>query len=230
EDAMNTARGEQGMGTQIVVATFGGTDTAQHALEKLQQLDRQGWVKTMDAAVLVRNDDGQVSIRDTADVDGPHGALAGRLTGGLGGLLAGPVGAAAGAIAGAAGGGVGASLMHLGFNQDDLQGIVAELQPGTSAIVAAVEPTVGDKLASELEKLHGKIVRRVVRDVATAEMKATLGRWQAQADAQIQKLNGQIADLQTKLATTTATTQADARKQLDALCAQRNEAQAHFQE
>src|SRR5262249_58796177 len=133
-------------------------------------------------------------------------------------------------VAGAAGGGAGAGLMPFGFNQDDLQGIVAELQPGTSAIVAWVEPTGGDKLASELEQLHGKIVRRLVRDVATAEMKATLGRWQAQADARIQKLNGQIAELQTKLATTTATTQADARKQLDTLRAQRNEAQAQFEE
>ena len=83
------------MATQIVVATFGGIDTAQHALDTLQRLEREGWVKTLDASVLVRDQDGQVSIRDTQDVDAPRGALAGAITGGLLGLLAGPVGAAA---------------------------------------------------------------------------------------------------------------------------------------
>src|SRR3954471_246091 len=137
---MSTVRRGEGMGTQIVVATFGGIDTAQHALDTLQRLEREGWVKTLDASVLVRDQDGQVSIRDTQDVDAPRGALAGAITGGLLGLLAGPVGAAAGPLAAPAGGGVGASLMRFGFDRDDLQAIAAELQPGTSAIVAAVEP------------------------------------------------------------------------------------------
>src|SRR5690242_18761204 len=94
-------------GTQIVIlSTFEGTETAQKALEALQRLDREGWVKTMDAAVLVRGQDGQVSFHDTEDVDAPHGALAGAITGALVGLLGGPAVAAAGAVAGAAGGGV----------------------------------------------------------------------------------------------------------------------------
>src|SRR5690242_18698997 len=103
---MNTAGGEH-MGTQIIVATFAGTDTAQQALDQLYRLGREGWVRTMDAAILVRGQDGQTSIRDTEDVDAPHGAIAGAVTGALVGVLAGPVGAAAGALAGAAGGGVG---------------------------------------------------------------------------------------------------------------------------
>ncbi|HEY7066696.1 MAG TPA: DUF1269 domain-containing protein [Chloroflexota bacterium] len=211
------------MGSQIIVATFGGTGTAEQVLHKLRGLEREGWVRTLDAAILVRGQDGQPSIRDTEDVDAPHGALAGAVTGALVGLLAGPAGAAAGALAGAAGGGVGASMMHFGFDRDDLQAIVAELQPGTSAIVAAVEPTVGDKLVSELEELHGKIVHRVLRDVATAQMRATLDGWQAHADAEIQKLNSQIADQQTKLAAATATTQAAVQQRLATLRAQRDE-------
>src|SRR6266516_3424283 len=98
---MSTAR--EGIGTQIVVATFGGTDTAQHALDTLQRLQREGWVETMDATMLIRDQGGRVSIRGTQEVDPRRGALAGALVG----LLAGPVGAAAGAIAGAAGAGVG---------------------------------------------------------------------------------------------------------------------------
>ena len=73
---MTPARKDDGMDTQTVIAIFDGTDTAQQALETLQRLDREGWVKTMDAAVLVRGQDDKVTIHDTEDVDAPRGALA----------------------------------------------------------------------------------------------------------------------------------------------------------
>jgi uncharacterized membrane protein len=233
EGAMTTARTGYGMDTQTIIATFDGTDTAQQALESLQQLDRERWVHAMDAAVVVRDQDGKVTIRDTQDVDALHGAVAGVISGALVGAftgaemgsVGGPVGAATGAVAGGVVGGISAHLMDFGFKSDDLQAIAAELQPGTSALVAVVAPTVGDKLVPELEKLHGKIVRRALPEEAIAELKATGEQWRARSERQIQELNEQIAALQAQLATATPRTRADVQERLLALRAQREQAQ-----
>ena len=150
--------------TQIIIATFDGTETADEAMKALARIDHDGWVNTADAAVLSRSQDGFVTARDVHELNVLRDTLAGAFGGAVVSLLGGPVGAAVGGVAGALGAGAAPDLTRFGLSRADIDVVAAQLPRGSSAIMAAVEPTVANKLMSDLQKLEAKIVRRVVRD------------------------------------------------------------------
>src|SRR5690348_4559382 len=105
---------------QIIVATFMGPDTADQAMNVLERVDSDGWVKTIDAAVLSRSQDEFVTARDLHETNVLRNTLAGAVGGAVIGILGGPAGAAIGVAAGAVGAGAAAELSHLGFSRDDI--------------------------------------------------------------------------------------------------------------
>src|SRR4051812_42702188 len=123
----------EGTNTQVVIATFTGPDTADRAMETIQRLDHEGWIKAADAAVLSRSQDGFVTVRDTHDITLVRDSIAGAIAGGLIGMLGGPVVGAAGAIAGGVGAGAASHHMNFGFTREEFEAIAAQMKPGTSA-------------------------------------------------------------------------------------------------
>ena len=142
---------------ELSVWAFDDEITAGNALKDLKQIQKDGIVKVLDAAVLVKDKKGKVSVKETENVEAKSGALFGLITGGLIGLLGGVPGVIVGAAAGAGTGGVAASLIDLGFPKEFLQELQAGLQPGSSALVALVEPTWIDRLVNEMEKVGGQL-------------------------------------------------------------------------
>jgi uncharacterized membrane protein len=65
------------MNIEFTVLTFDDETTASEALKDLQRLQRDGIVKVLNAAVLVKDKKGKVSVKETEDVDAKHGALFG---------------------------------------------------------------------------------------------------------------------------------------------------------
>ena len=147
------------MNIEFTVLTFDDETTASEALKDLQRLQRDGIVKVLNAAVLVKDKKGKVSVKETEDVDAKHGALFGAITGGLIGLFGGAPGVVVGAVAGAGTGGVAAKLIDLGFPREFLRDLQGRLQPGSSALVALVEPTWIDRVVKELADLGGQLFR-----------------------------------------------------------------------
>ncbi len=133
---------------QIIVAAFQEEDAADQALKALKEAKREKLISIDNAAVIKKDDDGKLHIKETADMGGGKGAGVGALVGGAIGLLGGPLGVAAGSALGAAVGGVTAKLYDGGFKDDRLRQIGTSLQPGTSAIVAVIE----HRWVAELEK------------------------------------------------------------------------------
>lgn len=122
---------------QIVVAAFKDESSASEALKALKQARNEGLIKIVDAAVLRKDANGKLHIKETADMGGGKGAVIGGVLGGVVGLIAGPVGWAA--IGGAAIGGLVAKLRDGGFKDERLKKLGEGLGPGNSAIVAVVE-------------------------------------------------------------------------------------------
>jgi uncharacterized membrane protein len=107
---------------------------------------------------------------DSQDVGAGKGALFGAIIGGLVGLLAGPAGAITGALAGAATGGVTASVVDMGFSDDQLAELQASMPANSSALVTLNEHVWVSKLVDELESRQGKLFRHEVASNLSDQM------------------------------------------------------------
>ena len=130
-------------GFQLVIATFTDETTAAAAVNRLLA-EFQGRRAALPAAAYVGKDaDGDLTIRETADLGGKQGAAAGALAGGLVGLLSRKRGVFGSAALGALLGGVVAKKLDTGIPDPRLAAIGAALDEATGAAVAIV----GDEVA-----------------------------------------------------------------------------------
>jgi uncharacterized membrane protein len=135
-----------------VIAAFYADETkAGDALAQLKQMDKDGTVDIIDAAVMVRDADGRkVKIKETAELTPKKGAKRGAVAGAIVGIIFPPSILAMGAIGAAAG----AALGHFtdqGFNNNLLKEIGENLPPGGSAVLAVVEETWMGNIETALE-------------------------------------------------------------------------------
>ena len=130
---------------QLIVAAFQDENAADQALKELKNAQKQKLIDIQDAAVIRRDENNKLHIKETADPGGGKGAAAGGAIGAVIGLIGGPPGVVVGASVGALVGGVTAKVVDSGIPDDRLEKIGEGLQPGTSAIVAIIEHRwVGD--------------------------------------------------------------------------------------
>jgi uncharacterized membrane protein/sporulation protein YlmC with PRC-barrel domain len=148
----------------LLIVTFDALDKADQACKNLKALSRAEDIEIRDMAVIVKETDDKVKIKEAEDVDAKQGALFGAITGGLIGLLGGPIGAVVGAAAGAATGGVAADRIDRGFSDTYLDKLQSSLQPGSSALVTMVEQNLVEKVTAALADLDGEVVEQKLTD------------------------------------------------------------------
>ena len=158
--------------TELLVLAFAKEDEGQKAMQALQRLVNDGRISLRNAAVLVKNKEGRVSVKEMGNVGLKQGAFFGAIVGGLIGLVGGPVGAVVGAVAGATTGGVAAHAIDFGFPEDYLADLQASLQPGSSALIVLVEKLWTDKIIEDLARFEGHIIRHVLREEVAAHLAA----------------------------------------------------------
>lgn len=147
---------------ELIVSVYRGADRAGQVLADLRRSVTDDDFEIKNAAVVAKDRDGKVQLRDSEDVDAGRGALFGAITGALIGLIAGPGGAVAGALAGAATGGLAASVVDMGFTNDQLRELQASMPADSSALVLLIEHTWVERLVGELEQRQGKLFRHEV--------------------------------------------------------------------
>ena len=151
---------------QVFIAAFETEGEAGDALRDFRTMDRDGSIKLIDAAVVVRGADGKVRFEETADPSGKKWAKRGAIAGGLVGLIF-PPSTIASAVIGAAGGGVWGKIRDKGFQDSDLRSLGESLAPGTSAIIAVAEDHMIERLQRGIEG-YQKIARHAVSAEAAA--------------------------------------------------------------
>ena len=124
---------------QLIVAAFKDPNGASEALKTLKQAKKEHWIAIKDAAVLTKDANGKLHIKETKDMGGGKGAVVGGVLGGALGLLIGPIGWAA--VGGAVIGGLAAKMSDGGFSDARLKKLGEGLTPNSSAIVAVIEYT-----------------------------------------------------------------------------------------
>lgn len=149
---------------EMVAKVFDHLEGADKELEFVHDLQRRKLVKILDAAVLVKDQDGTVSVRDTRDLEPKKGRLLGAITGGLVGLVGGPVGLVVGALVGTGAGSLAAKWVDWGFSDEFLAGLGERLQPGRSGLIVLVEHEWAQPLSEALAGTKGTLLQQTLTD------------------------------------------------------------------
>ena len=118
---------------KILISVFDTEEAAYEGVRVLKNLHGDGDITMYASAVIAKDAQGQVGVRQAAD-RGPVGTLVGIVTGSLVGLLGGPVGVAVGAYVGGTGG-VLYDLFSAGFGVDVVDDVSEALTPGMCSIL-----------------------------------------------------------------------------------------------
>jgi len=153
---------------QVFVATFDNETEAKESLEDFKEMEKQGSIKVIDAAVVVRGADGKVRTEETGDPSTKRWTGRGAIAGGLVGLIFPPSLIVSAAVGGGAGA-IWGKVRDKGFKDEDLKEIGDSMEPGTSAIIAIAEDHVIEQLENGLEG-YAKIARHAVSAEAAAEL------------------------------------------------------------
>jgi uncharacterized membrane protein len=157
---------------EVLVVVFPGETRAAEVLNELKKLDKEHLIHLKNAAIITRDRGGKVSIHETHDFDAKQGAVAGALAGGLLGMLRGDT--IEGALLGAGAGLITSKVVDLGFKDEYLKQLSANLQPDSSAIVAVVLFEHADQAISELNLHGGTILRQTLPPDVAAKLAAAV--------------------------------------------------------
>jgi uncharacterized membrane protein len=143
------------MARRAVTAVFHNQNEAYNAASEVKKLDG---VNVRQAAVVTKDNKGNVLVPDTQGDEVPWGTLGGPVVGGLIGLIAGPAGAAVGAASGLLAGWTG-DMVRLGMDEDVLRSVSAEVNPGDTALVAELEEGSTEPVDRIVTNHGGRIFR-----------------------------------------------------------------------
>jgi uncharacterized membrane protein len=193
----------------VIAVTFAEDSKAYDALTHLKELDTQHQVGLKGAAVVARDDTGQVLVKDEID---DHNLVA-TTTGGLVGLLIGILGGPFGILIGGATGLLIGSLFD-DEDADETESVLAELsksvQVGRDALLAQVSEPSPDVIDTAMASLGGTVLRRPVDEVEAevaaaehaqreAKRKARKELLHARHEKHIEHIRAKIAELKAKL-------------------------------
>jgi uncharacterized membrane protein len=138
----------------VVVVVFDNPDDAGAARESLREMQKNGLLSLDDVAVIVKDAEGNVKIRDEVDRPVVSGALLGGFLGLLVGIIFTPIASMAlGAVGGAL---VGKSLDR-GVDKKFLEEVRDALKPGNSALFLFIEQVRTDAIVAALRPFKGTL-------------------------------------------------------------------------
>ena len=189
--------------SKYVVTVFDDEKGAYDGARALIDLDNQGSIAVYEGAVISKEPDGRVRIRDEA-TEGPIGTMSGMLLGSMIGVLGGPGGLVAGAAAGSLGGMM-VDLYDVGVGDAFLDDVAVELTPGKHAVVAEIGEGWTLPLDSRMEELGGRVFRHWRLDVEDDQI-----------DRDIQATQRELDELEAEWAQASADSKAKLQAKVDA--------------
>lgn len=155
--------------SELVAIAFDREDDARAALAEMRVLEGEGVLKLSDSAVVAKDPDGTLHVKNEVSSGTETGAVVGAAIGLLTSFLFPVAGAVVGAAAGAyIGGKVAGDAVDDGFVKD----VGEALKPGTSALFLMIRESDAAALRAALEPYEG----RVYQTTLSEELKETLDR------------------------------------------------------
>lgn len=138
----------------LIAVKFDDPDEAAQVRESLRKGEKEGFISLDDSAVVVKDAEGKIHVKDQIDRGVKVGAVGG---GFLGLLIAGiffPIG---GIIIGALGGALVGKMFDTGVDKKFIKEVGEALQPNTSAIFFVVRDADPDAAIATLRQYEGEV-------------------------------------------------------------------------
>jgi len=193
---------------RMLVVVFENESKADEGTKALRQLDLHNYVTVYRHAIVVKNPDGTLTVKESDD-RGPFGLLVGTALGALLGALGGLAGIGIGGTLGLLAGGA-VDLNNAWVAEDFVDDVANALLPGRAAVVAEIEEDETAPVDTQMEVARGTVFRRALSEVKhtidddhIAAIRADLAQLkaehaQAHADRKA-KLLGKINQLESRL-------------------------------
>lgn len=157
--------------SHILVITFDDENQAPQVLKSLRNLQNQNLLNLDDAAVIVKDAEGKIEIKNMME----KGVKVGAVTGGLLGLAIGTLLFPIASIAlGVAGGALVGKSLETGVDKKFIKEVTESLTPSSSAILFIVGHENAGVLIAALEPYSGKIYQSSFDSEAEAEIRKAL--------------------------------------------------------
>jgi uncharacterized membrane protein len=193
----------------VIAASFPEEANAYEALARLKELDSTGSIDVREAAVVAREQDGKVTIKDQFGQESYEDTAGGGLLGLLVGVLGGPLGVIIGGATGV--------LVGSLFDEDDddetrsaLSDMSKSIRVGPPGLLAEVSEPAPEAVDAVMAHLNGTVVRRSAADVEleiaaaedaqrAAKKKARHELREARHKEHKEKAEAKLAELKAKL-------------------------------
>jgi uncharacterized membrane protein len=159
--------------SNLIVLTFDDPEQADQVRETLRQEQRGGYVALDDSAIVVRDQEGKVHVRNEIDRGVKVGALGGGMLGVLIGSIFFPF---AGLLVGVLGGALVGASLDMGIQKKFVQQVADDLQPGTSALFIIVRDADPDMALAALRPYTGKVYHTSLSPEAEENLRHTLSQ------------------------------------------------------
>lgn len=143
--------------SKFIVVVFPDETHAYQGTRALKDLHAEGSLALYGMAVIAKDKEGKVSVKEAADA-GPLGTAVGALVGGLVGVIGGPLGGLAGTAGGALIGSL-SDMFRYGVGEDFVRKVSAELAAGKAALAAEIAENWTAPLETRMEALGGSVLR-----------------------------------------------------------------------
>jgi uncharacterized membrane protein len=165
---------------RILVIVFENESKACEGSQALREMEIEGSIHLYAKAVLIRDADGKVQVKQSSDL-GAAGTAGGLVIGGMIGLLGGVTAAAIGAGTGMFGGFL-YDMAHLGVSQDYLDGVGKSLKPGKAAVVAEIWEDWTVPVDTKMEALGGVVFRHTRKDILDRQVERDITTLKGEID------------------------------------------------
>ena len=160
------------MASSLIVIAFDNVDEAEKCHAALVQGKKEGVLQIDDAAVVAKDADGKVHVRNQVS----HGTWAATGVGGLQGRLWGTVFCPIrGLVMGLAGGALVGRMMDTGVDGKFVKEVEQEIQPGTSALFVLVGNADPTAELAILRQFKGKVLQTNLSTEAEESLRKALG-------------------------------------------------------
>lgn len=147
---------------------------AQECLLAMVRIAEQEIIRIEDAAVIDKDTNGKIRLRQSKDINPGDGATSGGIYGSLIGIIGGPIGMIAGGALGAAAGGLWGKLRDIGIDDDHMKDMGDRINPGENLLFLLLQDINRPAFCREMKRFDGMLFQSTADDAFDTELETCL--------------------------------------------------------